>query len=470
MLPIYRHSAREVDSPIRFQPGPGASRTRKEPPVHYHLLVNRGRVDTWGKVQVKLNISLLVVFVMIALLAGPVGAAEDPLNAGLTMCDPVTIADLFPVEEEVPEVIMGIRGQTPVPDPNPREPKPKPEPDPDPEPQCRPFVYEMGSPVGQAPAIISGFGADRPNDRKHLGADVAGPKLMPVYAVSDGLVAWLGSECCSLAVKHPDGWSSYYIHLNNDTFGTDDESGWGLAPGIESGVAVTRGQLLGWIGDSGNAEQTVPHVHFELRQPDGTAVDAVPSLRASQSSSTTLALASAVSESVIVEYDAGASFTYPYPDDDGHRFEAAIGQLTALGTLTGCGTPVGSAFCPDGPVYGRDVTAFIQAAFGLGVNAAEEIEYHPLTGTASLAALSTAFDCGIGRYCDDVALTAGEVSQLLAVVASSAPLRTAPSILTLPACEHPLADPAAALTRAEFAAVAAEALGAVTIVSCGTAN
>ncbi|MBN2114824.1 MAG: hypothetical protein JW785_11945, partial [Acidimicrobiia bacterium] len=42
---------------------------------------------------------------------------------------------------------------------------------------------------------------------------------------------------------------------------------------------MERGQLIGWVGDSGNAEGTSPHLHFELWAPDGVAVDSFVSLQ-----------------------------------------------------------------------------------------------------------------------------------------------------------------------------------------------
>ncbi|HSO50920.1 MAG TPA: M23 family metallopeptidase, partial [Acidimicrobiia bacterium] len=39
------------------------------------------------------------------------------------------------------------------------------------------------------------------------------------------------------------------------------------------------GEVIGWVGDSGNAEDSVDHLHFELRAPNGEAVDPAPSLR-----------------------------------------------------------------------------------------------------------------------------------------------------------------------------------------------
>lgn len=411
-----------------------------------------------------------IVMLTASLLALPVVAGAQAAGTdsdSRAMCDPVTLSDLFPepVEPEVPPlpISIGGRGQPPVTTTTTTIPVPEPATD------CRPFVYEMGSPVGQAPAVISGFGADRPDGRKHKGGDIAGPKLMPVYAVSDGVVSYFGGECCSLAIRHSDGWTSYYIHLNNDSLWSDDGLGWGIAPGLELGTPVLRGQLIGWNGDSGNAETTVPHVHFELRMPDGTAIDPVPSLQASQSTSTStsMALAETGSAPVVVEFDAASRFSYPYTDDDNTRYEAAIGELTALGIMTGCGVPLGSAFCPDLPVYGTDVEEFVRNAYGLDISASDIIRYDPPTGAKALAAMVRVFDCGIGRYCDGEPLTADAVAQMFAVIAEAQPLRVGPSVLSLAACDLPLSDPDHVMTRAQFAAAAADLLGLATEVECG---
>jgi len=147
-----------------------------------------------------------------------------------------------------------------------------------------PVIYPMLFPVAGEHWFSRDFGDPRGGGRGHTGIDILAEKLTPVVAVADGTVRWIhgerGGECCALSIVHEDGWRSRYIHLNNDTPGTDDGRGYGIARGLRLGSRVRAGQVIGFVGDSGNAEATAPHLHFELRRPDGSAVDAFDSLQA----------------------------------------------------------------------------------------------------------------------------------------------------------------------------------------------
>lgn len=120
----------------------------------------------------------------------------------------------------------------------------------------------------------SSYGDYRSGGRRHKGNDLLAPRMTEVYAVADGVVIHIGTSRLSgrnLRIEHSDGWTSHYVHLNNDNPGTDDgDAPWSLtvAPGVEVGTEVEQGQLVGWVGDSGNAERTTPHTHFELRKDD----------------------------------------------------------------------------------------------------------------------------------------------------------------------------------------------------------
>ena len=141
--------------------------------------------------------------------------------------------------------------------------------------------YDLVLPVDGEHHMADTFWAGRSHGIHHA-QDLMAPKMTPVLAAADGvvrLVNWTSRDhmnphrCCSLVIRHDDGWESWYIHLDNDTTGTDDGQGWGIKRAIRPGVRVTAGQHIAWVGDSGNAENTPPHLHFELRDPSGTIVN-----------------------------------------------------------------------------------------------------------------------------------------------------------------------------------------------------
>lgn len=132
--------------------------------------------------------------------------------------------------------------------------------------------------------------------RRHLGQDLIAPKMTPIVACFDGIV-YLGKPKkpgghYTLTLKGDNGWIANYYHINNDTPGTDDGLGGdenAYAPGLESGQRVTAGQFIAYVGDSGNAEDTVSHLHFELWDSVTKAVvNAAPSLRAATATITTV--------------------------------------------------------------------------------------------------------------------------------------------------------------------------------------
>ena len=129
------------------------------------------------------------------------------------------------------------------------------------------------------------FGAPRVG-HTHEGNDLIGKKMMPLLAAADGTVSFAvwpqASYGYMVSIRDSDGYKYNYLHINNDTPGTDNGQGGGIfayAPGIESGAKVARGQLIGWMGDSGNAEGTAPHLHFEMRLSDDTPFSPYQSLK-----------------------------------------------------------------------------------------------------------------------------------------------------------------------------------------------
>lgn len=129
------------------------------------------------------------------------------------------------------------------------------------------------------------WGNPRDNgSRTHKGTDIFSPKMTEVVAVADGFITVIGSSKrpgYQVRIRHANGWESWYFHLNNDTPGTDDNRGgteYAFAAGIEEGMFVTAGTVIAYVGDSGNAEPTASHTHFELHR-NGATLNPYPYLR-----------------------------------------------------------------------------------------------------------------------------------------------------------------------------------------------
>jgi murein DD-endopeptidase MepM/ murein hydrolase activator NlpD len=134
--------------------------------------------------------------------------------------------------------------------------------------------------------------APRSGGRKHEGQDLMGNKMLKLLAVCDGTVIELRHQSGgnSLYLKGDDGWYYCYLHINNDDPGTDNAANqfkFAFAPGLAIGKRVLKGELVAYLGDSGNAEATGAHLHFEIRMPNAkwynaAAVNAAYSLTAAE--------------------------------------------------------------------------------------------------------------------------------------------------------------------------------------------
>ena len=134
------------------------------------------------------------------------------------------------------------------------------------------FLQNMVFPVKHVMAhFYDDWGEIRGNGtRVHEGIDIKAPKGAPVVAIADGkinTISYSDSSGYYIAIDHENGWLSLYVHLNDDIEGNDNLGGkeTAFAENIYLGAEVLAGQIIGFLGDSGNAEGTVPHVHFEVR-------------------------------------------------------------------------------------------------------------------------------------------------------------------------------------------------------------
>ena len=277
-------------------------------------------------------------------------------------------------------------------------------------------IYEMVFPIIGDVNYSDTFGAPRSNGRTHEGTDIFdayGDRGAPVVAVADGTVGgiypepggWFQGEgeCCAMTLEHDDGWSSLYIHLNNDTEGTDDGLGWGFAEGIEPGIHVVAGQLIGWLGDSGNAEScNCPHVHFELHDPNNVVINPY----------THLLEAAVLTEAGGEVIDHGI-----FTDDDGSVHEKNINELALRGITKGCNPPTNDNFCPSQELTRGEIAAFFRRYLALPssesdyfVDDASSIFENDIN---ALAEAGIAFGCAETEYCATAPLRREELAELL---------------------------------------------------------
>lgn len=139
-------------------------------------------------------------------------------------------------------------------------------------------------------SYIDTFGAYRADiaTHFHVGVDIMGVKLQPLVATVNGTISHLvlnsPTAGWGLVIKQADGWEFRYYHMNNDQPGTADNSSpqaWRLAPGLVEGSTVVAGQLVGYMGDSGDSTDN-PHLHLEIIDPTGKAIDPFPTVRAAE--------------------------------------------------------------------------------------------------------------------------------------------------------------------------------------------
>ena len=143
------------------------------------------------------------------------------------------------------------------------------------------LVFPLVGPV----AFQNDFG-DARWQGSHEGNDLMAPRRTIAVAVEPGKIKYWttsASAGCMLYLYGKSGTTYLYIHLNNDLTKANDNRGQcvpGVAywPGLRDGAVVRAGQPIGYVGNSGDADSTAPHLHFELHPNDGGAVNPYPYL------------------------------------------------------------------------------------------------------------------------------------------------------------------------------------------------
>lgn len=107
-----------------------------------------------------------------------------------------------------------------------------------------------------AAQLVNTFDQPRGTERRHEALDILAPRGTEVRAVADGkLVKLFDSKPGGLTVYQFDQsekYAYYYAHLDR------------YASGLNEGMVLKRGDLLGYVGATGNADPAAPHLHFAI--------------------------------------------------------------------------------------------------------------------------------------------------------------------------------------------------------------
>ncbi|MCK4080450.1 M23 family metallopeptidase [Acinetobacter radioresistens] len=130
-----------------------------------------------------------------------------------------------------------------------------------------PFLYSqlMNKKLsGQLPVPVEGvtrkqlqdtWGAARSEGRKHEGIDIFAKRGTPVLSTTEGIVRQVGTNNLGgqvVWVTGPDLTHHYYAHLEN------------YAENITAGDWIEAGEVIGYVGNTGNARGTPPHLHYGI--------------------------------------------------------------------------------------------------------------------------------------------------------------------------------------------------------------
>jgi murein DD-endopeptidase MepM/ murein hydrolase activator NlpD len=125
--------------------------------------------------------------------------------------------------------------------------------------------------------VHDSFTEGRSGGRVHHAVDILAPRGTPVLAADDGRVLRMRRNTLGgitiYAVDPDDRYVYYYAHLER------------YAPALAEGAVVAKGQVIGYVGTTGDAPANTPHLHFQImRRPnavrwwDGDPVDPTPYL------------------------------------------------------------------------------------------------------------------------------------------------------------------------------------------------
>jgi peptidoglycan LD-endopeptidase LytH len=117
------------------------------------------------------------------------------------------------------------------------------------------------------------WGQARYGGRRHQGIDILAPRHTPIRSVTEGIIEHKGMRGLGgqvVTIIGPGGYRHYYAHLED--FGPQAIGDW-----------VAEGEIIGTVGNSGNAAVSATHLHYGIYTPERRAINPYPYLRRSGS-------------------------------------------------------------------------------------------------------------------------------------------------------------------------------------------
>jgi Peptidase family M23 len=235
-------------------------------------------------------------------------------------------------------------------------------------------------PIAGSVAFSNDFGAARYSG-SHQGNDIMAARRTVAVAAEAGKVKyWTTSAAagCMLYLYGKSGTTYLYIHLNNDvTKGNDNRGkcvpGMAYAKGLKDGASVEAGQAIGYVGNSGDADHTDPHLHFEVHPNDGGAANPYPYLMKAErlifptslKSTVTLTVTGVATRAATGKLTLKVSGLQAFPAGtvlDRMRRPLVLGVAEAVNIDLGGGKVVGAASAPN--LLGKTVLVLTEPTFG----------------------------------------------------------------------------------------------------------
>jgi hypothetical protein len=221
------------------------------------------------------------------------------------------------------------------------------------------LTFPVHDPGGRTSYTNDYFGARSRGD--HGATDLGGPHAygVPVHAAVGGRISSItGIDSpvprwgWAISIAGSDGRTYRYLHLGRQ----DGPASEAYAPGMTRGLEVARGQHIGYVGHSGNASASWPHLHFEISDPrvtDRQGTDRINPFNSLKDAERRRDLPSAGAQT-------SRSGFRDVPN--GHPHEGGITWVAERNVTAGCGA---RRYCPSSGVTRAQMATFLQRAADL---------------------------------------------------------------------------------------------------------